>query len=137
MLYNEFYSELGKLLYAVADIDGVITQAEKKKLYEIVKKELVPAEVHKDGFNTDAAYYSEIEFDYLEEEIGDAETAFNSFIDFIEDHRTAIDAKMQKTCLRVAQELAEAYRKTNKKEMTLIEKLKDKIADIQTNVKEA
>ena len=39
MIYREFYSELGKLLYAVADIDGVITEKEKKKLKEIVKKE--------------------------------------------------------------------------------------------------
>ena len=73
MLYKNFYSELGKLLYAVADIDGVITQAEKKALHEIVKKELVPAEKHTDEFGTDAAYYAEIEFEYLDEEQMDAE----------------------------------------------------------------
>lgn len=30
MLYKEFYLEPGKLPYAVADIDGVITPKEKK-----------------------------------------------------------------------------------------------------------
>ena len=102
MLYKDFYSELGKLLYAVADIDGVITQSEKKVLHEIVRKELVPAEKHKDEFGTDAAYYAEIEFEYLDEEIGDADAAFNSFIDFVEEHHTAFDAKMKKVCLHVA-----------------------------------
>src|ERR1035437_11182558 len=133
MLYKYFYSELGKLLYAVADIDGVITQAEKKALHEIVKEELVPAEKHKDEFGTDAAYYAEIEFEFLDEEIGDAEAAFNSFIDFVEEHHTAFDENMIKVCLHVAKEIANAYHKTNKKEKALIKKLKEKIEKIDTN----
>ena len=137
MLYKYFYSELGKLLYAVADIDGVITQAEKKALHEIVKEELVPAEKHKDEFGTDAAYYAEIEFEFLDEEIGDAEAAFNSFIDFVEEHHTAFDEKMKKVCLHVAREIARAYHKTNRKEKLLIKKLKDKIEKINVNVEVA
>lgn len=101
-------------------------------MYEIVRKELVPAEKHKDGFGTDAAYHTEIEFDFLEEEMADSETAFNSFIDFIEEHHTAFDQRMKKVCLHVAEELAEAYRKTNKKEKLLIDKLKNKIKRINT-----
>jgi uncharacterized tellurite resistance protein B-like protein len=134
MLYKDFYSELGKLLYAVADIDGVITQAEKKALQEIVRKELVPAEKHKDEFGSDTAYYAEIEFNYLENEISDAKAAFNSFIDFVEEHHTAFDEKMKKVCLHVAKEMANAYRKTNKKEKALIKKLKEKIEKINVNV---
>ena len=133
MLYKYVYSELGKLLYAVADIDGVITQAEKNALQEIVRKELVPAEKHKDEFGSDAAYYAEIEFNYLEDEISDADAAFNSFIDFVEEHHTAFDEKMKKVCLHVAKEIARAYHKTNKKEKTLIKKLKEKIEKIDTN----
>ena len=127
MIYKEFYSEVGKLLYAVADIDHVITQQEKNKLQDIVKKELVPAEQHKDAFGTDAAYYTEIEFDFLDEQIEDAETAFESFIDFVEEHHTALDKKMKKVCLHITQELADAYRGTNKKEKQLLEKLKQKL----------
>ena len=81
MDYKEFYSELGKLLYAVADIDHVITQKEKKALTDIVKKELAPTEVHKDAFGTGTAYYTAMEFDILDDEIADSETAFNSFIE--------------------------------------------------------
>ena len=134
MLYKDFYSELGKLLYAVADIDGAITQSEKKVLHEIVRKELVPSEKHKDEFGTDAAYYAEIEFEYLEEEIGDADAAFNSFIDFVEEHHTAFNEKMRKVCIHVAKEIANAYHKTNKKEKLIIKRLKEQIELIDTNV---
>jgi uncharacterized tellurite resistance protein B-like protein len=132
MLYKDFYSELGKLLYAVADIDGVITQAEKKALHDIVIKELAPSEKHKDEFGTDAAFYTEIEFDYLDEEISDAETAFTSFIDFIEEHHTAFDDNMRKVCIHVAKEIANAYHKTNKKEKKIIKRLKEQIKKINT-----
>lgn len=130
MIYKEFYSELGKLLYAVADIDGVITQEEKKKLQDVIKKELVPVEVNKDEFGTNVAYYSEMEFDILDEEIGDAESAFNSFIDFVDEHHTAFDKNMKNISLHIARELAAAYRGTNKKEKVLVEKLKKKLIEI-------
>lgn len=130
MNYKDFYSEFGKLMYAVADIDGVITQQEKKEMLDIVKKELEPEEIHKDERGMNTALYSELEFDFLEEEIADAETAFESFIDFIEDHHTALDERMKKTCIKVAEKLAEAYRGTNKKEKLLIQKLKDKLRRI-------
>lgn len=124
MIYEKFYSELGKLLYAVADIDGVITPEEKKVLQDIVKKELVPTEQHVDGFGTDAAYLTEVEFDFLDEEIADAEAAFESFIDFVEEHHTAFDGNLKKVSLHIAKELANAYRGTNKKEKQLIDELK-------------
>lgn len=131
MEYKEFYSELGKLLYAVADIDHVITQKEKTALQNIVKKELVPAEAHTDAFGTDVAYYTEMEFDIMDEEIADSESAFNSFIDFVEDHHTAIDERMKKTGLHIANEIARAYRGTNKKEKALIDKLIAKFKKIK------
>lgn len=131
MKYKDFYAELGKLLYAVADIDHVITQKEKKALYDIVKNELVPSERHTDQFNTDVAFYTEMEFDFLDESIGDTEAAFNSFIDFVEDHHTAFDERMKKVSLHVAKELAQAYHGTNKKEKLLIDKLKEKLNKIE------
>src|SRR5690606_13704785 len=79
MLYRQFYSELGKLLYAVADVDGMISQKEKKALQELVRKELVPVEKHTDKFGTDVAFYAEIEFDFLEDSMVEPEEAFESF----------------------------------------------------------
>jgi hypothetical protein len=135
MLYEEFYSELGKLLYAVADIDKVITSEEKRKLQEIVRGELVLQEVHHDGFGTDAGWYTEIQFDYLDEVIGDTDAAFNSFIYFVEEHHTAFDEKMKRLSLQVAQELANAYRKINKKEKALLNELKNRIERIDVKAR--
>ena len=134
MLYKEFYSELGKLLYAVADIDKVITPEEKKTLQEMVRNELVPFEKHKDGFGTNTAWYSEMEFDFLDEAIADTDAAFNSFIDFVNEHHTAFDERMKNACLHVARELANAYRKTNRKEKALLTELKQKIEKINVKV---
>ncbi|MCE9537735.1 MAG: hypothetical protein K8R85_00740 [Bacteroidetes bacterium] len=131
MKYKDFYSELGKLLYAVADIDHVITQKEKKALYDIVKNELVPSERHTDQFNTDVAFYTEMEFEFMDESIGDSADAFNSFIDFVEDHHTAFDERMKKISLRVVKELAQAYYGTNKKEKDLIDTLKERLNKIE------
>jgi uncharacterized tellurite resistance protein B-like protein len=132
MIYKDFYSEVGKLLYAVADIDGVITQTEKKALQDIVKKELIPADKHSDSFGTESAFYSEIEFDFLDDQIADAEAAFESFIDFVEEHHTAFDQKLRKICIHIANELASAYHGANKKEKALIEKLKKSLTEIKS-----
>lgn len=131
MIYKDFYSELGKLLYAVADVDGVVTQEEKKALQEIVKRDLVPDEMRVDAFGSDAAYYTEMEFDFLDAEIADSEAAFNSFFDFVEEHHTAFNETMKKTILYVVQEIASAYHGTNRKEKELIDKLAEKLKKIE------
>jgi hypothetical protein len=115
MLYKQFYSELGKLLYAVADIDGITTPREKKILHDIVRKELIPAEKHVDEFGTNTAMYAEIEFEFLQDEDADAESAFESFVNFVEDHHSAFDKKMRSICLKVASKLANEYQGTVKK----------------------
>ena len=127
MLYRQFYSELGKLLYAIADIDGMISAKEKKKLKEVVSKELAPSEIHRDEFGTDAAYYAEFEFEILEEARYEPEVAFESFLNFIENHKTAIDENMIWATHRVAAKLAEAYYHTNKKEKQMIDRLNKKL----------
>lgn len=131
MRYKNFYSELGKLLYAVADIDGMIKPNEKKQLLDIIKSELVPAEKDTDQFGTNAAYYAEMEFEFLDEQIADAETAFESFTDYVEEHHTALDEKKKEVCLDIVEKLAAAYRGTNKKEKELIERLRQKLDRIQ------
>ena len=131
MLYKQFYSELGKLLYAVADIDKVITQEEKKKLLAMVKDELVPHEKNKDQFDTNIAFYTEIEFDVLEEQIADAKTAFNSFLDFVDDHYTAFDERMKNICVQVAKEIARAYNETSKNEKKLLHHLINKLGELE------
>ena len=83
MLYKNFYSELGKLLYAVAKADGKITEKEARTIHKTVAEELVPAETATDEFGTDAAHFTEIEFEILQETFASPEEAFNSFINYI------------------------------------------------------
>ena len=128
MLYRQFYSELAKLLYAVANIDGKISEKEREELKAIVRKELVPAEHHTDKFGTDAAYYTEIEFDFLEEAMTEPEAAFESFMDFVEKHHTAVDSRMLEVSLRTAGKIAATCHKTSKKEKELIKILEKKLA---------
>lgn len=132
MKYENFYAELGKLIYAAAHIDGVITVEEKNALHNIIKNELVPAEKHLDKFGTNTGYYSEMEFDFLDENIRDSESAFNSFIDYIEEHHSAFDDNMKATSLHIVKELSNAYKGVNKKEKELIQKLEERLKKIET-----
>ncbi len=120
----------------MADIDGVITPEEKAEMQERLRKDIVPVEKHKDAFGTNTAFYAEMEFDFLDSEISDAETTFQSFLDFMEEHATAIDDKMKTTCLYLSDRIANAYHGTNKKEKILIEKLKICLVEIGNNRKQ-
>lgn len=127
MDYKQFYAELGKLLYAVADVDGMISEKEKKSLQEIVRKELVPIEDSLDHFGTDSAFYTNFEFDILDDAIEDPAIAFESFIQFIENYQSDIDIKMIHATRKVAIQLANAYKNTNKKEKELLSTLNKKL----------
>lgn len=135
MTYENLYSELGKLLYAIADIDEKVSPQEKQKLLDIVKNELVPLEQHSDKFGTSTGYYSEFEFNYLDNDIADAESAFESFINYLENHSTGIDKKMKKLCIKVAKELAAVYYGTNKKEAELIKRLQFVIKKLHSTIR--
>lgn len=130
MQYNQFYSELGKLLYAIADSDKRISPKEKARLLKIIETDLLPVEQHEDSFGSSVAFYPEIEFAYLENEIVDPEAAFDSFLNFIDKHRTAIDHKMRDTCLHFAKEIAKTDYGITKKEKELLKKLKEKLAEL-------
>jgi len=130
MRYTQLYSELGKLLYAIADVDKRITKQEKQKLLEIINKELVPNEEHTDEFGSSVAFYPEIEFEFLEDEIIDTESSFQSFLDYIEKHHTAIDKKTREMCLKVAKEIANSFHGTNQKEKDLLDQLKQKLTEL-------
>src|SRR5689334_16183311 len=130
MLYKQFYSELGKLLYAVAEVDGKISPEEKQALKKIIRKELVPCENSTDEFGTDAAFYAEFEFDILEDSKASPRAAFQSFITFVENHHSAFDQRLRAATLKVVNELADAYHKNSEKEKDLIETLKAKLGEL-------
>ncbi|HNQ13007.1 MAG TPA: hypothetical protein PKH65_08160 [Bacteroidia bacterium] len=133
MKYENFYGEVGKLLYAVADIDGKISKQEKNTLIDLVMNKMVPAESHTDEFGTDSAYYTLFAFDTAEENILSAEDAFQSFIQYVEEHKTAFDQNMLDSCLMLSEKMASAYKGTNKKESELLHRLKEHLDAIVLN----
>ncbi len=130
MEYKEFYSELGKLLYAVAHSSGQVEEEEVKRLHALVKNYLVPQEKHNDEFGTDAAWYTEIGFDFSTFNDLDAKAAFDSFIDYIHEHHNALDKQMRAVGLMLAEEVANSANGLSAAEGKILKELKDKLSRV-------
>ena len=130
MVYRRFYSEVGKLLYAIAAVDGNVQKKEYEKLRDIIEKKLVPIEKSTDQFGTDNAYYAEIEFDILLDKGASSKSCFDSFCNYVEDHKTAFDRHLKTMVTTLSQELASSHRGVNSKEAELIKELKKRMGEI-------
>jgi uncharacterized tellurite resistance protein B-like protein len=128
---REFYSETGKLLYAVAESDGMITSRERVELHNLIQSRLAQRETHTDEFGTNDAWYTEFEFEVAEEQGMTAEDAFNSFAEFIDENRNKLDKDLKEVCMILADRLAASYHHTNKKEKHIIQRLKETLYSLQ------
>jgi hypothetical protein len=124
MIYKNFYSEVGKLLYALAKADGQISTEEINEIHQLVLKDLVPLEDSSDEFGTDSAYYVEMEFDFLNENSYDPDVAFDSFISYVEDHYTAFDERLKTAIMDVAETLINSFHSTSIKDHNYMVKLR-------------
>ena len=131
MEYKEFYAELGKLVYALVKANGKVSLKEEKLLHKMVIEELVPNEAHMDEFGTDAAYYVEMEFEFLKENFADPMDSFNSFIDYVTDHHTAMNEYLTNITINLATRISEGYYGINRYEKEMLIKLKDKLNKIE------
>ena len=131
MDYRIFYAELGKLLYAVADADGVVSPAEKEQLTELIRTRLTHREIHTDTYGTNDAWYTLFGFETAEEEGMTAADAFASFTGFLEENRDQVEEETRLVCLTLADRLAEAYHHTNRKEKEMIQQLKELLFSIR------
>jgi uncharacterized tellurite resistance protein B-like protein len=125
-----FYAELGKLLYAIADIDGVITPQERAAFHELIGSRLTQREIHTDEYGTNDAWYAEFEFDVAEEQGLDPEDAFNSFAEFVEENGRYFDERMREICLLLAERLAGSYHHINQREKQLLQRLKEVLSTV-------
>ena len=130
MVYRRFYSEVGKLLYAIAAVNGLVNRQEYTKLRDIIEKKLVPQEHTTDQFGTDSAFYAEIEFDILLDQLADSTACFNSFCNYVEAHRTAFDAHLKGMTMNLTKELPHVYQGTHAKEAEMIKTLKKRLDSI-------
>ena len=124
MIYKNFYSEVGKLLYALAKADGSITSEEINAIHKLVLDDMIPLESSTDEFGTDSAFYIEMEFDYLNENFYDPDLAFNSFIDYVNEHYSAFNETLKLAVYNLANRLTMSYHETNIKDHYMMEKLK-------------
>jgi len=127
MKYKDFYTELGKLLYAIAKADGSVGKKEFNALKSAVKQEVLPLESSKDQFGTDNGYNTEMEFEFLEENFADPEAAFESFLDFVETHQSAITPEMRNLIAKISEHIAKSELGVHKKEQRYLDRLNEKM----------
>lgn len=115
-----FYKELGRLLYAIAAVDGAVTAKEVRALKQIVSQELVPREVSTDHFGTDQAFITEFEFEVLADRVATPEGAFDSFVAYMARHRNDLDPDRKELIYRAADAVAHAFHGVGRKELPLL-----------------
>lgn len=125
MFRREFYAALGRMLYAVADADGIVSAEEREGILELIRTRLTHRESLTDAFGTNDAWYSLFGFDTAEEEIMTPEDALLSFTEFLQSNRERIDMETREICLLLADRLATHYRKTNRKERLMLQKIRE------------
>jgi hypothetical protein len=118
-----FYQQLGKLYYAVADSDNNIQQEEINKLKKIVREEWVPIEDSVDEFGTDAAYQIEIVFDWLLDFNYDSKHALADFKEYYLQHEYFFTHEVKYLILKTANAIAHSFFGKNKSELIFLTNL--------------
>lgn len=127
---KQFYKELGKLLYAVAKVDSTVQKKEIKALNNFVSKELAFFEDTSDASGMNQAFYTYFEFDECMNNKMSVEDAHTSFIKFLDANIMDLDPDLIKKTIMAIEKVASSYRKINRDERVLINKIKTEIKDI-------
>jgi uncharacterized tellurite resistance protein B-like protein len=128
--YKQFYKELGHLLYAVAYSDGKVRKKEVDALREFVLKELAPLEPSTDSSGMNQAFYAQFEFDDIADRNEDAASVFSNFMDYLQRNKSNINEHLKTSMIQAVEKVAQAYKKTNKLELEMIDKLKVEITTL-------
>lgn len=122
--YQEFYKQMGNLLYSIAAIDGKIAPKELKELRRMVREELVPQEKHNDEFGTDAAFAVEFQFDVLEGSDAPSTEAWDEAKEYLKHNSALLPEKDRNLLMHGAEHVAAAFHGISKAEHVLLDKLK-------------
>ncbi len=133
-MYKKFYKELGKLLFAMAKVDGTIHPKEVAAMKEMVRTELAPFEDTKDDFGTDAAYFAEFEFDFLANGVHTVDEAYSSFESYIKEYDKKLPVELKKLAYRLSYGVANASHGINKKEQALLDKIEDLLGVVNEEI---
>jgi uncharacterized tellurite resistance protein B-like protein len=131
MNYKEYYTAIGKLVYAIAKADGKIQTGESAKIFYFVISQIVDLEKESgNGRHALEAFNTEREFHRLEKQNASVQDAVDGFFEFLEENKTHCDDKLKNTCLNVMERVAMAYNEIEESEKELIDKIKEKIQEI-------
>ncbi len=119
-LTTRFYQHLGELFFAIAKSDGIVRPEEEQRLKTLVDKEWTKLEDGEDEFHSNAVYQMESVFQNLFEDFADADTAFDDFKYFFQDHEHLFTAKITDLILLTANSIADSFRGKNKSELNML-----------------
>ena len=124
-IMNRFYQNLGRLFFAVAGADKMITVNEIQSLKEHVTKYWLTLEDTKDHFGSEAAYQIEIIFDVLAEEIvmPDVEECFQDFATFRKKHDSLFTKPVKDLIWTTCEDIASSFNGKNKSELVLLSRI--------------
>ncbi|MFD2518912.1 hypothetical protein [Salinimicrobium flavum] len=118
-----FYQNLGRLFYAIAAADKMVTREEVETVKRLVREQWLDLEGSLDEFGTDAAYQIEIIFDWLDANKPQATSAFENFNQFHKENKDLFTPYINDKILRTSREIASAFRGKNKSELVMLAKL--------------
>jgi hypothetical protein len=114
---KQYYKELGKMVYAVAIADGVVSETERETLRNFVLKNLVSHEQDLDSSGMNKAFYVDFEFDDSVEQHRDSNEAMRSYVNFVHSNFETGDEELMHQSLALLDKVAEAYSRAKEKEL--------------------
>jgi len=120
----KFYQNLGKLFYAIAAVDNIVRDEEINKLKELVKNEWIAEDDSYDMFNidTEPLIIDTFNWLYIDQEY-DAETCFNSFIEYKIKNEHLFTDTIKLLIMRTAGRIASSFSGLNKSELVMLARL--------------
>ncbi|MGB3144577.1 MAG: hypothetical protein WBB24_10745 [Maribacter sp.] len=129
-LRSNLYKNIGKLMYALARIDGSIHTNEVDHLRSYVRSYWLHIDDIEDDHGLNAAFKIEATFDGLLENRTEPEICFQEFSKFYKENSEAFSPEIKRLILDTANAMAKSYAKKNKAELILLSKIEILFLDI-------
>ena len=118
-----FYSNLGKLFYAIAAADKTVREEEINTLKQIVNTEWLILDGVKDKSEVDAMRQLKIVFEQLNTHKKDAKMCMTEFKLFKELHEDLFTDNVKQLIWKTANAIASSFSRRNKSELILLTEL--------------
>ena len=125
-----FYTELGRLLYAVANADDDINKIEKETITKMIQERMLQHEMDQDQFGTNEAWQTQFAFDTAEDSSLDPKVVLDEFLAYSDAHKKELSDDELQLGISLAEHLADAYRHKNKQENSMLTTLRTHLWNI-------